>query len=243
MSINNFETTLKKVYQNQAQNGIGTLSEKTLHAFIKHFIEPNETYHEIKLENYVVDIFDGHKITEIQTRQFFKLIPKLDKLLDTYPITIVYPIPYIKHLSWIDLETGEVSKPRKSPKKGHPVDSVTELYALRNYLNHPNLTIHLLFFNLLETRYLNGWSFDKKKGSHRADRRPSEYIKSVILNAKDDYKILLPNTLESTITTQTLKKDLNISPKKATLCINVLNTMNCIEYVGKDGRYKKYRTL
>lgn len=238
--IDNFEMTLEKVYKSQAQNGIGTLSEKTLHAFIKHFIEPNETYHEIKLENFVMDIFDGTKITEIQTRQFFKLIPKCDKLLDTYPITIVYPIPYIKHISWIDLDTGEVSKPRKSPKTGHPVDAVSELYALRHYLNHPNLTIQLVFFNLLETRYLNGWSSDKKKGSHRADRRPSEYVKTITLNTKDDYNILLPDHLDSELTTLTLKKHFNISSKKASLCINVLKSMNCIEELGKSGRYKRY---
>lgn len=241
--MNNFEITLQKVYQNQAQNGIGTLSEKTLHAFIKLFIEPNTSYHEVKLENSIVDIFDGHTITEIQTRQFFKLIPKLDKFLNNYPITIVYPIPYIKHLSWIDLDTGEVSKPRKSPKTGSPIDAIAELYSIRNYLNHPNLSIHLLFFNLLETRYLNGWSSDKKKGSHRADRRPSEYIKTIILNKAEDYDILLPDGMEETFTSFTLKQALNISTKKASLCINVLNTMNCIEYVGKDGRYKKYRKL
>ena len=149
-----FQKTLDKVYQNRNSNGIGTLSEKTLHAFIKHFVEPNESFHETKLNKHVVDIFDGSRIYEIQTRQFFKLIPKLNAFLDDYPLTIIYPIPYLKSISWINLETGEISKARKSPKVGQVIDAITELYSIKSYLKHPHLSIQLLFFNLHETRYI-----------------------------------------------------------------------------------------
>lgn len=42
---------------------------------------------------------------------------KLDAFLKIYPVTIVYPIPHVKWLSWIDEESGEMSPKRKSPKK------------------------------------------------------------------------------------------------------------------------------
>lgn len=237
-----FEETLDKIYQSSSQ-GIGTLSEKTLHAFIKHYLEPNESFHEIKLNRYVCDIFDGQKITEIQTRQFFKLIPKLECYLSDYPVCIVYPIPYIKYLSWIDVESGEVSKPRKSPKRGQCADAVMELYSIRHLLDHPNLSIHLLFFNVLETRYLNGWSSDKKKGSQRADRRPSEFVKSVILKNTQDYDVLIPLDIEQPFTSKSISKELKLSVRKAQVLLNVLKRLKRIEEMAVKGKLKHYQRV
>ncbi len=241
--MNDFEKTLELVYKTQAQNGIGTLSEKTLHSFIKHFYEPNTDFHEIKYKNKVCDIYDGQRIFEIQTRQFFKLKSKLDVFLEDIPTTIVYPIPYIKYLSWINVDTGEVSKARKSPKQGKAIDSITELYSIKQYLNHPNLSIHLVFFNLLETRYLNGWSMDKKRGSHRADRQPTEYIKTVELKNAEDFDCLLEGIITEPITSKSLSKDLKISQRKAQMCLNVLNHLNRIEEIGVNGRLKQYKQV
>lgn len=240
--MNDFEKTLELVYKTQAQNGIGTLSEKTLHSFLKHFIEPNTDYHEIKVFNKVCDIYDGQVIIEIQTRQFFKLKSKLDLFLEEYKVKIVYPIPYIKHLSWIDLDTGVVSKARKSPKTGRAIDSITELYSIKQYLDHPNLSIHLIFFNLLETRYLNGWSHDKKKGSHRADRQPTEYVKTIELKNVEDFDCLLEGIITEPITSKSLSKDLKISQRKAQLTLNVLNHLNRLEEIESNGRLKQYKS-
>ena len=59
---------------------------------------------------------DG-EIIEIQTRQFNRMRGKLQAFLPLYPVTIVYPIPYEKWLIWIDEDSGELSKKRKSPKR------------------------------------------------------------------------------------------------------------------------------
>ena len=50
--------------------GIGTLSEKTVHAVLKNYYAPDEDMHEIPIENFVADIFDGEAVIEIQTRSF-----------------------------------------------------------------------------------------------------------------------------------------------------------------------------
>ena len=226
--------------QERQKNGIGTLSERTLHSFVKQWIEPNTNYHEQKLKSYIVDIFDGSSITEIQTKQFFKLIPKLDALLDDYPITIVYPITYTKYLSWINTDTQEHSKPRKSPKTGSVLDAVEELYALKTRLAHPNLSIQLLFFDVLETRLLNGWSEDKKKGSHRHDRTPYRYHETHTYQTPQDYLKLLPDDLPVSFTSQDLKRK-GITLRKAQLLLNVLVSLNCIEPISKKGRFKEYK--
>ena len=54
--------------------------------------------HEIPIENFVADIFDGEAVIEIQTRSFQNMRRKLAAFLPLYPVTIVYPIPHVKWL-------------------------------------------------------------------------------------------------------------------------------------------------
>lgn len=98
-----FEEAKRKIIGIDRQRlGIGTLSEKTVHAILKNYYEPDEDRQEIPIENYVADIFAGGEIIEIQTRQFDKLRGKLSAFLPLYPVTIVYPIPREKWIIWID---------------------------------------------------------------------------------------------------------------------------------------------
>ena len=119
--------------------GIGTLSEKTVHAVLKNYYAPDEDMHEIPIENFVADIFDGEAVIEIQTRSFQNMRRKLAAFLPLYPVTIVYPIPHVKWLHWMDEETGEISPGRKSPKKGNAYQAFIELYKIRPFLKDPNL--------------------------------------------------------------------------------------------------------
>lgn len=52
------------------RQGIGTLSEKTMHAVLKNYYAPDVDMHEIPIENFVADIYTGTEIIEIQTRFF-----------------------------------------------------------------------------------------------------------------------------------------------------------------------------
>ena len=42
---------------NRERQGIGTLSEKTVHAVLKNYYAPDTDMHEIPIENFVADIF------------------------------------------------------------------------------------------------------------------------------------------------------------------------------------------
>ncbi len=136
------------------QNGIGTLGEKTLHAVLKQYLEPDRQYQEVPVGGFVADIKRGRQIIEIQTRSFDRLLKKLPELLQEHEVTVVYPLPHRKTLSWIDPETGEATKARRSPKTGTPADAFRELYKLRALLPHPSLTIRIMMIDLKEYRYL-----------------------------------------------------------------------------------------
>jgi hypothetical protein len=89
-----FDHTKNKIVGSQRmRQGIGTLSEKTVHAVMKNYYAPDTDMHEIPIENFVADIYTGQEIIEIQTRAFNKMRRKLDAFLPLYPVTFIqFPI-------------------------------------------------------------------------------------------------------------------------------------------------------
>lgn len=72
--------------------GIGTLSEKALHAALKSYYEPDFESREVKVGGFVADIVGENGIIEIQTRGFDRLSRKLDVFLEAARVTVVYPV-------------------------------------------------------------------------------------------------------------------------------------------------------
>lgn len=188
-----FEQAKEKIIgKDRLRQQIGTLSEKTIHAVVKNYYEPDDEKQEVPIEGMYADIFTGKEIIEIQTRRFDQVRKKLERFLPLYPVTVVLPIPDTKWLIWIDEETGELSQKRKSPKRGSAYEAFKELYKIKPYLKKEGLTIVLLFLDMEEYRLLNGWSRDKKKGSSRYDRIPVRITKEIFFSKAEDYRKLLP---------------------------------------------------
>lgn len=202
--------------------GIGTLSEKTLHKIIKFTINDDENTHEIKIGKFYADCFFNNTIFEIQTRAFNKLREKLDYFLTLYKTNIVYPIPYKKNIFWVNEQTKETVETRKSPKTGSIYDAILELYKIKPFLKNNNLSITFIFFNIDEYRYLNGWSKNRKKGSTRIDRIPTELVKIIKIENILDYSIFLPLDLPKQFTNKDLSNIAKINLRKASVCTNIL---------------------
>ncbi|NLL74138.1 MAG: hypothetical protein GX237_11510, partial [Clostridiales bacterium] len=200
----------------------------------------NEENHEVKIDGFVADICNGDEIIEVQTRSFDRLRKKLPVFLKHYPVTIVYPVPFIKWIQWVNPTTGEITAPRKSPKKGRPYDIFPELYKIKNLLTMPNLRIKIVMMNVEEYRFLNGWSEDKKKGSTRCDRIPIELIDEVYISGPEDYSLLLPESLGDNFTSKDYKKASGLSKKAAGTAVHILNYVGTIKKIGKKGRAYLY---
>ena len=224
------------------RDGIGTLAERSLHASLKYWFEPDEQFHEVKMPcGVVADICDGHRVVEIQTRRLASLRPKLEKLLPDWPGTVVYPLTWHKTLIWIDPESGETTKPRRSPKVGKPWDALSELYWLQPFIGHPHLTVVLLLLDMEEYRLRDGWSRDGKKGSHRAERIPTAVGEPMVLAEKADYLQLLPPGLPNPFTTADFSRCGYLTAKGAGYAVNALYKIGIISRVGKNGRAYLYR--
>ena len=237
----NFEIAKNKVIGiDRARHGIGTQSEKTVHAVLKHYYAPDEDTHEIPIDSYIADIYTGREIIEIQTTQMNRMRGKLGCFLAEYPVTIVHPIPHQKWLSWIDKETGECSKFRKSPLTGKIYHVFSELYRIKPFLKHENLRFCFPFIDIEEYRLLDGWSRDKKKGSHRFDRIPVALVDEVWIECKEDYLQFIPYELEEPFTTADFAKMTKIRRHEAGVVLNILNHVGVVERVGRKGRSYKY---
>ena len=244
MNCQRFEEVKNRIVNTQRQRlGIGTLQEKTVHAVLKEYYAPDTDMQEIPIEGYVADIYTGKEIIEIQTANFNKMREKLTCFLEQYPVMIVYPIPKVKWLCWIDEETGECSPPRKSPAKGTVYKAFFELYKIKSFLPNPNLKLCFPLLEIEEYRLLNGWSKDKKKGSCRYDRIPLKLVEEVRFERVEDYLQLVPYDLKEPFTVAEFAKAVKERKEIAGVVLRILNYLHVIERCENRGKAYTYRVV
>ena len=236
-----FEQALALVRSGQVRpGGIGILKEKTLHATLKLWLDEETAHHEVPLpEGCVADIYDGERVTEIQTGNFSGFRPKLQKLLAQYPVTVVYPLVRRKWVRWIDPETGETGRANRSPRTGSWSDAGAELIYILPCLGHPNLTVRLVLLDVEEQRLADGWGRDGKRGSHRVERLPVALGDTLTLAAPSDYQALIPAGLPVSFTAAAFGKAARLQGRKLGGTLKVLLALGVLtrEKVGREYRY------
>lgn len=102
-----------------------------------------------------------------------------------------------KTLSWIDPQSGDISPRRKSPLHETVTDGLVDLYNIRSHLKNKNLKIRLVFLDVDEYKYRDGWNRDRKKGAHRYERIPVGLNNIVCLDDPRDYIDLIPDVIRT----------------------------------------------
>ena len=230
------------------RDSIGTLGEKTLHAVLKYYYEPDTDCHEVPMEGYVADIVGERGITEIQTRGFVRLRPKLEVFLEAVPVTVVYPVICHKTIVNTDVGTGEVLSVRRSPKKENIYVAVRELYTIRDFLNHPRLTIRLVLLDTEEVRRFGVRTRRRKKqrtrrGEYVSDLVPVELLDEITLAEPKDYDLFLPTRLrdgEMPFGTAELAAAAAVATDCARMTLNLLTGMGRLIPAGKRGNARLY---
>lgn len=234
---NIYERWLSALERNQTQQkraGIGTLSEKPIHAAIKYTVEPNDSYHEVRIGTFVADVVTEQGLVEVQTRNLFGMKKKLAAFLREGNVRLIHPIAEKKWICWVDEESGEVKNPTRSPKRGKPYDSFMELMYLRDYLQHPNLTLELWMLEVEEYRFLNGRGADKKNHATRYQQVPLDLKEIIVCKCATDYLSLLPE-LPAPFTRKELQKAAKRSECWAQRCIYTLEQLELVRRCGKEG--------
>ena len=236
-----FHNALISVTSDRDRPTIGTLSEKTVHAVIKNYIEPDVDKQEIPIGSNVADIFTGDEIFEIQTQNLKRLVDKLNAFLPQYKVTVVHPVIRKKKIYWIDPGTGEMTKPRRpSPKTGSFESAIREVYGIREFLGNPNLKVRLVLIDVDEFRIKNGYGRDNKKYGTWLDKVPTELIDDKLFECPEDYLQLLPESTPEEFTVKDAE-ECGLNPAEASLIVAFLNKIGVIEHIGKKGRAYLYR--
>ncbi len=227
----------------QLKSGVGTLSEKTVHAVLKNYFEPFTDSQEQKICGFVADIAGENGIIEIQTKGFDKLRKKLDVFLTAAPVTIVHPVYSKLKIIKLD-EKGTVISRRTSPKKESFYDIFPELYKIKNRLAEDNLTLHIVMLEAEEYRITGDVKKPRRsrKDYVKYDKYPTELADELILNRPADYLYFIPNELRSyEFTANDLADAAKISLPLARIALNILTSINVTEKIGARNRRYLYK--
>ncbi|MBR4622343.1 MAG: hypothetical protein IKO44_02260 [Ruminococcus sp.] len=235
MDKQRFEEACKAVAdEERSRSSIGTLSEKSVHAVLKRYFEPDASRHEIPVGGFVADIVSENGIIEIQTRQFSRLLNKLEQFLEYSRVTVVYPISKVRHITRIDPLTGETLSRRKSPKKGCIYDIIPELYRIKYTLDNPRLDVCIC---MLETEDIRTPEVSRRnKGASKLDCFPADLLEEIWLEKPEDYRMFLPEGLNEEFTSADLAKSAAIPRSIAQTALNLLAYLGLVEKTGKGKR-------
>lgn len=212
---------------------IGTLGERSLHAYVKLHYDPTGEYHEVPVGRYVADILRPNgEIIEVQTQGFDRLRRKLAAFLPEHIVTVVCPIAHTKLVTWLDVETGEVLREKRSPKKWSAYDAFSELYKIKALLHEPNLRLRILLLDVTEYRYATR---KNRKGYSRLDTIPHDVIGEMSLDSAADFAKLVPPSLPDEFTSFDYAKASRLRVPDAQRAVNVLSHVGALARVGKDG--------
>jgi len=230
--------------QELAAQGIGTLSEKTVHSTLKQYLSRDLSHQEIPIGSYFADVClpDGH-IYEIQTRQFGNLWAKLDFFLKDHKVTVVYPVTNSNYLRWVTPVTGEITPPKKSTHRGNPLQVFAELYRIRPFLSHPNFSLKIIVMDMEEYRMLDGYGKDKKKRATKCDKFPLNLVMEYDIETPQDYMMLLPQNLPDSFLAKDFAKLAKIPVSLAQTTLLLLTEMGIVARTGKQGRAYVYELL
>ena len=223
-----------------AWDGIGTLSEKSLHKILKLYIEPNIENHEVAYMGSIADIKNSDGIYEVQTRGYEKLVPKLRRILPECRVTVVCPLAAEKYMRWLDRETGEMTERRKSPKRENAFDAFRMLFGIRELITHPNLHVRLVYMQVEDFRALDGWDKSRKRGSNRVERIPTRIIREEKLSTPADYLAYLPPSLGTEFTAPEFSRAIKRTSRYTFYVLKLLVATGAVREVGKRGRATLY---
>lgn len=244
----------------QGRAGIGTLREKRLHMAIKRYLSGNEALEEVpvrelgnegSVRDRVADVRlpDGH-IFEVQTGGFYPLRRKLELYMThtDSPVTVVHPLPYIKYLSWIDPESGQIISRHRSPRRAGVCSVGKELYWLSDWIGRERFSLCLLFLELEEFRMQDGWGNGGKRGSNRYERIPTALCGRVELATPSDYgSYFLPPALsalpDGRFTAADYARATGIRGRGTYGVLHLLERLSLIAEDGVMGRSKCYRMV
>ena len=218
---------------------IGEYKEKAIHFILKNYFEADKEKTEVKILGLIADIYNEFGIIEIQTRNFERLRKKLDVFLEDNQVTIVYPLVKSKKITWLNSE-NQADYNRKSPIHMNIFNVFKELYKIKQYLKNKNLHFCFVFVDVIEFKNLDGYGKDKKKKASSFNKLPIDINEIINIDNFEEFREIF-NGDEGEFTSKDLAKMKKIKLKDAQIALTVLNYLEIVERIGKEGKSYLYK--
>lgn len=209
--------------------GVGGLGEKSTHRVLKYYFLPDERCHEQKVGGFVADGLGEEGILEIQSRNLYTLLPKLEAFLEAYPVTVVYPVVVQAQILWLDPVSGEQVCSGKRSRRCGVNGVLPQLYGLRKLLDRPNLRIAAVTVTQRQLRLLDGRGKEKKIHATKLDNLPLSAGEILWLDTPQDYAQLLPQNLPQPFSAQQLAKAMGLPKQDATSLTGLFSWLGLLE--------------
>jgi hypothetical protein len=206
---------------------IGTLNERSIHAFLKHHFEPNSDSQEIKIGGFVADIVGENGIIEIQSGSFGYLKKKLKAFLEAGHVTVVYPV--IAQNTIINTDSG---RKYKSPRKKTKYNFLPQAYNIREFLADERLHFVLVLLAVSQ----------EKSGKIKKDRKPEKILSEIRLETLSDWHIFTDELPES-FTQKEFEAKTRVYGRDGWGSLQTLISVGLISQTHKEGNTKIYKKL
>lgn len=221
---------------------IGELRESSLHEALKtHYARELQGLTEQPVAGYIVDVLIPGEVIEIQTGSFSNIRKKIDKLLESHRVRLVYPIAREKIIRLYDGDGTRIVRERKSPLHGVPALAGKELMYIHEAVRHPQFSLELAMITLLEERIDDGGGSWRRKGVRILDRRLGTIVDTILLDEPASYRILLPSHLPGRFTNKELAASAGITSGQAAKLTWFLRKIGVLEEAGKRGRALEFQ--
>ncbi len=215
-------------------NGIGTLSEGSLHAALKDWYMKPGDQAEVSVDGFIIDIVRDDLLIEIQTRNFGALKDKIMALIPMHRVRLVHPVPRVRWVVKQDMDGKEISR-RKSPKQTDLFGVFEELVSIPTVLAHRNFELEVV--EVFEEQIMvhdNKGSW-RRRGWSIVDRRLIDVAESHLFQTPHDLVKLIPPDLETPFTNAELAIALDCPTRVAQKFTYCLRKMNTLHVRGKRG--------
>lgn len=222
--------------------GINLYSEGSLHAALKERLsEPGDRL-EALVGGKVVDLVkaDG-ELVEVQTRGLGKIKAKVLALAAAgRRVRVVHPIAVETLIRRLDPGTGELLSTRKSPKRGDLYSLFDELVNAPCLIGTAGISVEVIFVRDAVIRVRDGSGSWRRRGDRLADRLLEEVLDSRRFSTRREWLALIPKSLASPFTSDSLAAALGIPPDRARKILYAYAKAGLLADAGKEGRRKLY---
>ncbi len=223
--------------------GFTTLHEGSLHAALKarYAASVEGARVEAAVDGFVVDVAGRDELVEIQTASFSSARRKLEQLVASHRVALVYPIPIEKWVVLVDGD-GVILHRRRSPKRGIALDLFDELVRIPELIAHPNFRIELALIREEEIRgpVPEGARYRYPRQWWRLDRRLLDVVETRRIDSPGDLADLLPAGLPEPFTTADIVSATRRSRRLAMRAVYCLERSGGIVRDARRGRLMTY---